>query len=161
MITSWIGAVKLTRTLLDGGSIVELVNRRKLLAMNPPPQVYTDGHLRVSLPTDAVHTLTNYTFLPVNVEGVEAIVKAWIVDNQVYDLLLGVPWMRRVGFNPNYATGKVTISGDDDKLRQVAAEIFPVQVGLPTVEIGDDENEEDAADAACQILLDEPGNYQL
>ena len=81
MITSWVGSVKLTRTLLDGGSIVELVNRRKIQTMDPPLYVYSDGHLRVSLATDAISTLTNYVYLPVNVEGIQAVVKAWVVDN--------------------------------------------------------------------------------
>ena len=68
--------MRLSRTLLDGESIVELVNRSKVLDMNPPPRVYTDGHLRVSVATDAIHTLTSYVYLPVNLEGVQAIVKA-------------------------------------------------------------------------------------
>lgn len=91
MTTAWVGGVKFEKTLLDGGSIVELVSGRKLRTMNPPPHIFTDGHLRVSLATDAVYTLTNYVQLPVNMQGVQAIVKAWVVDNQVYNLLLGVP----------------------------------------------------------------------
>ena len=46
---------------------------------------------------DAILTLTSYVCLPVNIEGVHAIVKACLVDNQVYKLLLGIPWMWRVG----------------------------------------------------------------
>lgn len=90
MVTSWVGMVKLNKTLLNGGSIVELVNRRKLLAMDSPPRIHADGHLRVSLATDAIHILTDYTMLRTNLEGVEAIVRAWVVNNQVYGLLLGV-----------------------------------------------------------------------
>ena len=160
MITAWIGSVKLPRTLIDGGSLVELVSRLKLQAMNPPPQIHTDGYLRVSLATDVIHTLTNYVYLPVNVQGIQAVVKAWVVDNQVYDLLLGVPWIRRVGLNPDYGTGKVTIRGNDSVPRQVPAEIIPMHVNLPTVELDDDESPGDAADEACQILLDEQENYQ-
>ena len=160
MITAWIGTVKLPRTLIDGGSLVELVSRAKLLAMTPPPRVHTDGYLRVSLATDAIHTLTNYVYLPVNVQGIQAVVKAWVVDNQVYDLLLGVPWIRRVGLNPDYGTGKVTIRGNDSVPRQVLAEIIPMHVNLPTVELDEDEAGGDAADKACQILLDEQENYQ-
>ena len=159
MITAWIGTVKLPRTLIDGGSLVELVSRTKLQSMTPPPRVHTDGYLRVSLATDAIHTLTNYVYLPVNVQGIQAVVKAWVVDNQVYDLLLGVPWIRRVGLNPDYGTEKVTIRGNDSVPRQVPAEIIPMHVNLPTVELDEDETSGDAADAACQILLDEQENY--
>lgn len=157
MITSWIGSVKLIKTLIDGGSIVELVNRHKIKTMNPPPHVYSDGRLRVSLATDVITTLSNYVFLPVNVEGIQAVVKAYVVDNQVYDLLLGVPWIRRVAFNANYGTGEVFIQGDDGEQRVVPAELVPIEckAKLPTVEIEDWQDEDDAADAACQIVLDE------
>ena len=155
MITSWIGAVKLTNTLLDGGSVVELVNRRKLQTMKPPPSIHSDGHLRVCLATDVISTLTNYAYLPVNVEGVQALVKAWVVDNQVYDLLLGLSWMRRVAFCPDFGTGKVVIKGNDGIVRRVPAELCPMEVHLPTVELEVDEDDGDTADAACQYLLDQ------
>ena len=157
MITSWIGAVKIVNTLIDGGSIVELVNRLKLLKMSPPPPIHTDGFLRVSLATEVVSTLTNYVFLPVNVIGVQAIVKAWICENQVYDLLLGIPWMRRVACVPDYGTGQVTIRGADKLLRQVPAEIAPI-LELPTVELDEADQEDGGADALCQLLLDEQEN---
>ena len=39
--------------------------------------------------------LNNYTYLPVNVDGIVATIKAWVlsVDN-LYELLLGVSWQR-------------------------------------------------------------------
>lgn len=98
MITSWIGKVKLTKTLVDGGSIMGLVNHQKINNMTPPTHIHTDGYLRCSLATDILTTITNYIYLPVNVEGIQAVVKAYVVENQVYDLLLGVPWIRRVAF---------------------------------------------------------------
>ena len=152
MITSWIKALKLVKTLLDGGSLVELLGRKKLNQMHPRPKVYTDGHLRVSLATDKLDTLTDYVKIPVNVEGVEALIKAWIVDVEIYDLLLGLSWMRRVHCNPHYGSGTVTISGDDMKLRQVQAQLAPMDTGLPVVEF---DEEDESADLACQHLLDE------
>lgn len=158
MVTSWIGNVRMAKTLLDGGSIVELINHRKLLRMEPAPYVHTDGHLRVNLATDVIETLTNYTIVPVNVEGVEADVKAQIVDNQVYDMLLGIPWMRRVAFSTHYGLGLVTICGNDGVERQVASEIFPTRIDLPVVEIDSDDDLSDIADAACQVVIDEMEN---
>ena len=81
--------------------------------------------------------------------------KAWVVDNQVYDLLLGIAWMRRVASCPDYGTGKVVIKGDDGIVRRVPAELCPMEVHLPTVELEVDEDNEDTADAACQFLLDQ------
>ena len=160
MVTAWVGDVKFERTLIDGGSIVEIISSRMLKKMSPPPHIHHDGHLKVSLATDVVHTLTNYVLLPINVAGVQAVVKAWIVDNQVYDLLLGISWMRRVAFHPNYGTGRVTITGNDGLVREMSAEISPLTASLPTVEI-EDEDDELAADAACQLLLDEQENPDL
>ena len=76
MCTSWIFSTKLSRTLLDNGLLVELISRKKLNQLTPRPKVYTDGFLKVSLATDKLNTLTDYTIIPVNVEGVEATVKA-------------------------------------------------------------------------------------
>jgi len=56
--------------LLDRGSIVELIDRSKVLEILPPPKVYTDDYLRVSLATDTIYILNNYIFLLVNLEGV-------------------------------------------------------------------------------------------
>lgn len=39
--------------------------------------------------------------------------KAWLVDEEVYDLLLGIPWMRRIGLNQSYDGGKVTVCGQN------------------------------------------------
>ena len=70
--------------------------------------------------------------------------------------------MRRVGFNPNYKTGQITICEDDNVPRAIPAEIFPYETNLPTVEFEEDEEaEKNAADAACQILLDEQKNFNL
>jgi len=121
MIVSWIEGTKLWKTLLDGGSLVELLSRKKLNQLNPRPKVHTNGHLRVSLATDKIDTLTDYVKIAVNVEGVEALIKAWIVDVEIYDLLLGLSWLRRVHYNPHYGLGEITISGDDGQLRHVPA----------------------------------------
>ena len=47
--------------------------------------------------------------------------------------------MRRVGLNPDYSTGKVTIKGNDSRLRLVPVENFPLQANLPTVELEEGE----------------------
>lgn len=159
MITSWVYSTNLVKTLLDGGSLVELLSRKKLDQMRPRPRVYTNGYLRVSLATDKLDTLTDYVKIPVNVEGVEAMIKAWIVDVEIYDLLLGLTWMRRVHCNPHYGSGEVTIAGDDMQVRHVPAQITPMETGLPVVEF--DEDNEESADSACQNLLDEQENAQL
>lgn len=95
MISSWVLNQHLSRTLLDGGSLVELLSKRFIHKMKPRPTIQRDGRIRVSLANDSVTTLDEYVVIPINVEGVEAVIKAWLVDVEVYDLLLGINWMRR------------------------------------------------------------------
>ena len=159
MITAWIKDTKLPRALVDGGSLIELVSEKCINRLKPKPLVRKDGFLRVSLATDSIDTLRHYTYIPVNVEGVEAIIKAWVVRVEVYDLLLGVAWMRRVHCNPHYGMGTVTITGDDGVVRPVQAQITPMEAGLPTIELDDDDDL--SADEACQAILDEQGKEEL
>ena len=84
------------KTLLDSGSMVELINWSLINKMNPRPLIFRNGHLRVSLANDDLTTLIKYVKIQVNVEGVEAVIKVWLVDIEVYDLLLSIPWMRRM-----------------------------------------------------------------
>ena len=156
LITSWIGTTKLPRTLLDGGSVVELISEKLVKSIKPRPIVYTDGYLRVSLATDKLDELTDYVFVPVNVQGVQAMVKAWIVQVNIYDLLLGLSWLRRVHCKPDYGSGEIFISGDDHRPRRVPAELIAMESGLPIVEF--EEDDEESADRACQELLDDQEN---
>lgn len=111
MITAWVNDLRMPKTLLDGGSMVALISRTLVKKMSPRPLIFRDGLLRVSLANDDLTTLTEYVKIQVNVEGVEAMVKAWLVGVEVYDLLLGIPWMRRVRLSQSYADGKVTVCG--------------------------------------------------
>ncbi|KAL8653490.1 MAG: hypothetical protein Q9210_002067 [Variospora velana] len=40
MITSWVGDQKLTKSLLEGGSLVELISKKKLNKLDPRPKIY-------------------------------------------------------------------------------------------------------------------------
>ncbi len=113
MVTSWVRDSCFQKTLLDGGSLVELINRKLVMKMWPRPKIFSDSRIKVSLANDSVTVLSEYVKIPVNVQGVEAVVRAWLVDVGVYDLLLGVPWMRRVNWTQVYGEGKVTIMGND------------------------------------------------
>lgn len=102
--------------------------------MNPGPAIQRDGRIRVSLANDSVTTLNKYVIIPINVEGVEAVIKAWLVDVGVYDLLLGITWMRRANCTQMFGEGKITIRGYDEKNRTIPAQIYPMVVKLPVVE---------------------------
>lgn len=66
----------MSNTLLDGGSIVELISRSLIDKINPQPLIFRDKDLHVSLANDNLIILTKYIEIRGNLEGVEAIIKA-------------------------------------------------------------------------------------
>lgn len=88
MVEAWVSDVRLPKTLLDGASSFELFNRKSLKKMKIKPSMLTDGRLRFSLANDTLTTFNEYVKLPINIQGVVASIKAWLVDVDVYGLLL-------------------------------------------------------------------------
>lgn len=41
------------KTLVDGGSILKLINRELVSKMNPRPRIYKDSRVKISLANDA------------------------------------------------------------------------------------------------------------
>ena len=121
MITSWIHTIKLLKTLLDEKSLIELLSKKKLNQIHSRSRMYTNDYLRVSLATNKLNILTNYVKISINVEEIEALIRAWIMNVDIYDLLLDLSWMRRVHCNSHYESKIVIISEDDSQIRQVQA----------------------------------------
>lgn len=48
----------------------------------------------MNLANESVTTLEKYVVIPIDIKGVEAVMKAWLVDVEVYDLLLDITKMR-------------------------------------------------------------------
>ena len=69
---------------------MKLINRQKFLVMKFAFFVRTDDHFRINLVTNHVETFTNYIVLFVNVEKIKVVIKTYIVNNQIYDLLLNI-----------------------------------------------------------------------
>ncbi len=84
--------------------------------MKPRLAIQRNGRIRVSLANDSVTTLDEYVIILINVEGVEAVIKAWLVNVEVYDLLLDITWMRRANCMQMFGEGKITIKGNDKKI---------------------------------------------
>lgn len=55
--------------MMGEGSLVELLSRHFVHEMKPRPAILRDGRIRMSLAND-------------NVQGVEAVIKTWLVDTQ-------------------------------------------------------------------------------
>ena len=147
------------KTLLDGGSIVELISQSLVRKMSPRPLIFRDRQLRVSLANDNLTTLTEYVKIRVNVEGLDTMIMAWLIDVKVYDFLLGILWMRRVRLSQLYANGKVTVCGQNSLQIEVPTKLSPIHIDLPEVEL---ESEEDmTVDELCQQLLEDSENEML
>ena len=124
--------------------------------MVPRPKIFVDGKVLVSLANDTVTTLVRYVLMLVDVEGVQAVIKAWVIDVEVYDLLLRVNLMRRIQCTQHLGDGKIITKGYVRKY-EVLAQIVHIEIHLPVVEF-DDVDGDFSADKACQKLIgDDPG----
>ncbi|KAJ5406045.1 hypothetical protein N7465_007329 [Penicillium sp. CMV-2018d] len=65
--------------------------------------------------------------LPVNVGGVRAFVKCYIINANPYGLLLGVRWMRRVHHAVDYGKERVTIRGSDGVPVELTTALAPIE----------------------------------
>ena len=82
--------MKLSKTLIDEKSMMKLISRQKFLIMKFAFFVRTNDHFRINLITNHVETFTNYIVFFVNVEKIKIVIKTYIVNNQIYDLLLSI-----------------------------------------------------------------------
>ena len=60
MITTWVNNLRMPKTLLDSGSMVELISRSLVRKISPRPLIFRDGQLCISLANDDLTTLTEY-----------------------------------------------------------------------------------------------------
>ncbi len=78
-----------------------------------------DEKWTINLADDGHAMVQGYVWVTVNVSGVRAPVKAFILgDGQVYDLLLSERWIYRVREVEDHGSGTLTISGTD-RLKRV------------------------------------------
>lgn len=127
--------------------------------MSPQPFIFQNGHLCVSLANDDLTILTEYIKIWVNVKKIEVIIKVWLVDIKVYDLLLGILWMRHVRLSQSYADGRVTIYKQDSVPIEVPTKLSLIQINLPEIELELEENI--TVDELCQQMLDSSENKML
>lgn len=92
MISSWVLHQHLAKTFLEKGLLVKLLSRRCVREMKSRPSTQRDSHIQVELANDKVTTSDKYLDIAIKVERVEAVMKAWLVDDEVYDVLLGMDW---------------------------------------------------------------------
>ena len=159
MIIFWINNVKLSKTLINEKSMMKLINRQKFLIMKFAFFVRTNDHFRINLITNHVETFTNYIVFFVNVEKIKIVIKTYIVNNQIYDLLLNISWMKKIIFNSHYDTNEIIIIEKNEKKRKMSTQIFSIHVDLSTIKMNNDDEINDLIDVVCQLFLNEQLNW--
>ena len=53
MVTSWVRDFCSQKMLLDGGSLVELINRKFVARMRPRPEIFSGSRIKISLANDS------------------------------------------------------------------------------------------------------------
>ncbi|KAF5855628.1 hypothetical protein ETB97_008863 [Aspergillus alliaceus] len=154
---SWVQGYKVPATLLDSGSLVELIAEWLLKAFGKRGiefNIHTDEGKEISLADNTRTRLTRYIHVPVNIAGVVAEVKCYIIPATTYGILLGLRWMRRVRFFCDFGTGVVTCRGRDGEPQPVECQLAPMECleELPTVEDLDED---------LQKIIDEDPNEDL
>ena len=90
IILLWVLNQHFSKSLFDSRSLIELLSKRFVCRIKAWPAIQKDGHIRVSLANNSVTILDKYVIILINVEGVEAVIKAWLVNIEVYDLLFDI-----------------------------------------------------------------------
>ena len=152
------GILAMPDTLLDGGSMVEIIDRKK--AVNLGAVIHGDGSVPVTLADGRHVTLTEYAFVTVNLSGVRANIKAYILNNLAgYQLLLGLPFMAKVRMVISYHDHHITLRGLDNITRTVKSRYAPQEIieQIPrVVDLGEDEEEGSDTEDLLQNVIDEP-----
>lgn len=159
MINFWIETQRLSKSLLNEGSLVKLLNRKVYNRMKPKPKVRTNEYIRISLVNDSIIIFREYVLISVNVKGIEAVIKTWLIDVKVYDLLLRVSWLRRVHCNQKYDQNKITVMKNDMTIREVSTQLMSMSINLSVMKLNEDDDW--TTDEVCQYLLEEQEKAQL
>ena len=103
------------------------------------PRIFSDSRIKVSLANDSVIVLSKYVKIPVNIQEIEAVVQAWLVDIKVYNLLVGVPWIQKINCTQVYRERKVTIMGKNFCVIDIPLPIILIDMDPPTIEFDKDD----------------------
>ncbi len=159
MINFWIETQRLSKSLLNEDFLMKLLNRKIYNKIKLKSRIQTDEYIQVSLINDSITTLCKYVLISVNVKKIEAIIKAWLIDVEIYDLLLEVFWLRRVHCNQKYDQNKITVMRNDMTVRKVSAQLMSVSTNLSVMKLNEDDDW--MMNKVCQHLLEEQKKAQL
>ena len=163
-ITVWCKGVEIPDVLVDGGAMIDLIAKDVVEKLQLGKHPVHDLGMRLA--DDSLVPLESYVWLDVNVEGVVARVRAYVMPVTVtYKILLSRMWLKRMKGVEHHATNTLMIQGIDGVLRStkgrpappVEHEIVVLKEALRangTKHPDDDESADDAVDALLQELDD-------
>jgi hypothetical protein len=172
-ISCFVGGFKVSLTLVDGGAQIELVSEAVVRQIGC--KTYTCKDTAMRLANDSVVPLPCYAWLDINVSGVLARVKAYVMPIEMsFLILLSRRWLSRVQAVEDHSKNVIYIKGSDGVVHSVLGSPAPA---VPSIAIASQQaidakedlpkdtdpdmdtempfDDVDAAEQAIDILLDE------
>ena len=110
----------LHRVLIDGGSVVNLIPDVVARELGLTFCQSKDRMLTIRTATGTTLQIRYYARFDVNIAGVTANIRAYIIPRMTtYTLLLGRRWMKQVKASGNYREGTYQIEGIDGRRREI------------------------------------------
>lgn len=109
------------KTLLGIGLLVELLSKKFVYIIKPWPAIQKDGYICVSFENNSVTILDKYVIIPINVKKVKTVIKTWLVNIEVYNLFLGITWIRQANYIQMFDEKKVTIKRNNQNFYVILA----------------------------------------
>ncbi len=151
MINFWIETQRLSKSLLNENSLMKLLNWKIYNKMKLKLRIWTDEYIWVSLINNFITTLWKYVLILINVKEIEAVIKAWLINVEVYDLLLRVFWLKWMHCNQKYDQSKIIIMKNDMIVRKISAQLMFIFTNLSVIKLNEDDDW--MTDEVCQHLL--------
>ncbi|KAI9789411.1 MAG: hypothetical protein M1816_006071 [Peltula sp. TS41687] len=160
-IEAWVGGVKVNRTLVDTGAVVELISPT-LVQRIPGLTVHEmTENWSLRLADDKKVPITHYVTLEVIVAGIRTVLRAYVMGySETFEFLLSKNWMTRVKAIEDHGKGTLTIHGKTGKQATIQA----AKAESPLAElIAEDEYEgdEDLAEQELSRLTEELDEFEF
>jgi hypothetical protein len=167
-IESYVNGYRVVLTLVDGGAQIELVSEAVVKSIGCKTYSCKDTAMRLA--NDSIVPLPCYAWLDVNVSGVLARIKAYVMPIEMsFQLLLSRRWLSRVQAIEDHANNVLHIKGMDGVVHIVpgspagskASISMASQQTLPRED--DDDlafDDAEAAEQAIDIVLDELDHWE-
>ena len=159
-ITAWCNGIEISNVLIDGGAMIKLISKELVSRLRLIKHPVKD--LGIRLADDSLVRLQHYVWMDLNVEGIVARVRAFIMPvKETYQVLLSRRWLKRMKGVEDHRDNTLTIEVIDGIPRQVRGrpappayfEIVPdINESQVDTNIGDDNGD---ADQVIDDLLQE------